>query len=467
MSPRNARLFLLLALLAFASGCVGTMVPTRRTNSALDFLYPQGITTAQPAREVVLKMPLRVGLAFAPNRANAADPITEEQKQKLLTSVADAFREHQAIGHLEVVPTTYLQPAGSFANLDQIRASLGLDLMVLVSYDQAQFTESTRASWTYLTVVGPLLIEGEKNDTRTVMDAVVYDISSRALLFRAAGESAVGGRSSPLNVERKRRTMASAGFDKATDSLIANLKTALARFEEQAKSGTVQGPGTPAVAMYNAEGQRIASGSGGGALGAPEWIAAALLGMALLAGRITRSMRGALVVATLAFLGTPALQAQWKTDGAPVPDTSWRKSDGDFGAMLVLTDRPEEFFAAWETESPGVAMSETVSAKRGLPIVGVVLFTGCAPDREGLCNSTVTYSVLKPDGTPYGEQQKAELWTGKRPPRKNEIQLSVGNMGIVLEPGDPLGTYVMRAEVHDLVSKKTLRLERPFAGVER
>jgi len=287
MSSRNARLFFLLPLVAIEIGCA-TMPPTHRTNSALDFLYPQGITAAQPAREVVLKMPLRVGLAFAPNRSNEPDPITEEQKRKLLTSVADAFREHKAIGHLEVVPTTYLQPAGSFGNLDQIRSSLGFDLMVLVSYDQAQFTESTRASWTYLTVVGPLLIQGEKNDTRTVMDAVVYDIASRALLFRAAGESAVGGRSSPLNVERKRRTMASAGFDKATESLIANLKTALAQFEEQAKSGTVQGPGTPAVAMYNAQGERITSKSGGGALGAPEWIAAALLGLALLLERARR-----------------------------------------------------------------------------------------------------------------------------------------------------------------------------------
>ena len=291
MSQRIARLWCLLPLLALAIGC-STLPPTRRTNSALDFLYPQGITAAQPAKEVVLKLPLRVGLAFAPNRINEADPITEEQKQKLLSQVAAAFREHKAIGHLEVVPTTYLQPAGSFANLDQIRASLGLDLMVLVSYDQAQFTESTRASWTYLTVVGPLLIEGEKNDTRTVMDAVVYDLASRALLFRAAGESAVGGRSSPLNVEKKRRSFAAAGFEKATEGLIANLKTSLAQFEEQAKSGTVQGPGTPAIAMYNAKGERITSEGGkggGGALGTPELLAAALLGLALLLGRARRT----------------------------------------------------------------------------------------------------------------------------------------------------------------------------------
>ena len=258
------------------TGCVASLPPTRRVNSALDFLYPAGLTVAEPANQVVLKLPVRVGLAFAPNRQDQFDPIPEEQKQRLLSRVAAAFQENEAIGHLEVVPTTYLQPGGSFANLEQIRTSLGLDLIVLLSYDQSQFTESTRASWTYWTVIGPLLIEGEKNDTRTVMDAVVYDIRSRALLFRAAGESTVKGHSSPLNVSRKRRGFASEGFEKATGDLIASLNGALDQFEEQAKKGTVQGPGTPAIAMYDAKGQQITNG-GGGALGIPELIAMALL----------------------------------------------------------------------------------------------------------------------------------------------------------------------------------------------
>ena len=282
----------LLLVLVLTAGCGASMPPTRQTNSALDFLYPDGVATAQPAREVVLKLPLRVGLAFAPNRENCPDPITEEQKQRLLARVAGAFREHEAIGHLEVIPTTYLQPGGGFLNLDQIRASLGLNVMVLLSYDQAQFTESTRASWTYMTIVGPLLIEGERNDTRTVMDAVIYDISSRALLFRAAGESTVKGRSSPLNVEAKRRTFASQGFEKATGSLIASLSTALTEFEAQAKTGTVQGPGTPAIAMYSATGERITATSGaagGGAFGILELTGVVLLVLALFYARARRT----------------------------------------------------------------------------------------------------------------------------------------------------------------------------------
>lgn len=289
------RLFLFLVLLpglVLQAGCETTLRPTRRTNSALDFLYPQGVVAAAPAKQVVLQLPVRVGLAFAPNSSSEPDPITEEQKQRLLAEVAQAFKAHEGIGHLEVVPSTYLQAGGSFANLDQVKALLGFDLVVLLSYDQAQFTESTRASWTYLTVVGPFLIEGEKNDTRTLVDAVIYDIPSRALLFRAAGESTVKGRSSPLNVDRKRRKFAAAGFEEATDSLIANLNTALAQFEQQARNGTVQGPGTPAIAMYDREGQQItgsSGGKGGGAFGATELIGAALLALALCAPSLRRT----------------------------------------------------------------------------------------------------------------------------------------------------------------------------------
>ncbi len=41
--------------------------------------------------------------------------------------------------------------------------------------------------------MGAYVVKGEKNETRTLMDAVVYDIRSRALLFRASGESGIIG----------------------------------------------------------------------------------------------------------------------------------------------------------------------------------------------------------------------------------------------------------------------------------
>ncbi len=297
---------LLFVAFSFAVGC-SSLPPVHNASNALEFLYPEGNAEATDPKDVTLNLPLRVGIAFAPGTSVNSDPIPEAKKQALLERIAAAFRAHDGVGRIEVVPSIYLKPRGSFENLRQIASSLGLDLMVLVSYDQAQFTESTRASWTYLTVIGPLFIQGEKNDTRTVMDAVIYDIPSHALLFRAAGESTVKGSSSPLNEERKRRLFAEQGFDRATQPLVANLEAALDAFEKQTKQGTVRGAGTPAIALYSAKGERLnpvsggtggtggtgeTGGGGGGALGGFELAAALALGLAGLArAKHTRAPR--------------------------------------------------------------------------------------------------------------------------------------------------------------------------------
>ncbi len=160
------------------------------------------------------------------------------------------------------------------------------------------------------------------------------------------------------------------------------------------------------------------------------------------------------------------LAGTWKQNGKPVPDTTWAKSDGDFGAELVFTDKPDELFAAWEKPGPSVLISETPTAFRATPIVGVVFFSGCAPDKAGTCNATVRFLARTPDGKPWGKPVDGELWIGKPPPAKDSMQLSVGNMGIVIDPDDPLGVYTVKAEIEDKVAKKKMVLERTFTAAE-
>ena len=178
-------------------------------------------------------------------------------------------------------------------------------------------------------------------------------------------------------------------------------------------------------------------------------------------------MMRAMVGMTLGvLLATNALAASWKVDGKAVPDTSWAKSDGDFGAELVFTDKPDELFAAWEKPGPTVYYSQTPTAFRGIPIVGVIFFAGCAADSKGLCNATVRFTARTPDGKPWGDPIDAELWVGKPGPGDNQMQLSVGNMGIIIDPDDPLGEYTVRAEIKDKVSRKKMVLERTFTAME-
>ena len=120
-----------------------------------------------------------------------ASNVTEMQKAQLLQRAAQAFEGRDYIASIEIIPSTYLQPKGGFENLGQIQRMLNIDVVALVSYDQVQFTDNTRLSLAYWTIVGAYFIHGNKNDTQTLMEAAVYDIASRQLLFRAPGAGRV------------------------------------------------------------------------------------------------------------------------------------------------------------------------------------------------------------------------------------------------------------------------------------
>lgn len=105
------------------------------------------------------------------------------------------------------------------------------------------------------------------------MEAAVYDIASRHLLFRAPGASRVEAGAAAVYVQQRLRADSAAGFDSATSELIANLKLQLESFRERVKNA----PGE--VKIEHRPGY-----TGGGDLGA---IFASALGLLLLA-RIVR-----------------------------------------------------------------------------------------------------------------------------------------------------------------------------------
>ncbi|HEX4823809.1 MAG TPA: hypothetical protein VFV19_05825 [Candidatus Polarisedimenticolaceae bacterium] len=152
---------------------------------------------------------------------------------------------------------------------------------------------------------------------------------------------------------------------------------------------------------------------------------------------------------------------QWYEDGKPVADTTWRKGWGQYGAMLHITDKPDELFAAWEKPGAGVPVSITDVAERGKPVVGVVFFTGCSVNDSGNCDAQAVFQVFKPDGSPYGKEEKGVLWN-RQPPTAGQLQLSVGAIGVRIEPQDPVGIYSIRARLHDVVSGAEVELTRTF-----
>jgi rhombotail lipoprotein len=259
--------------LSLAGGCAtGT---TRNATSVVDYLFPNTKDPVVKPGIPVLKLPLRVGIAFVPAGSSYrghsrlstgvfprymdnSPALTEERKMGLMKAVADRFREYPFVKDIEIIPSAYLTPGGSFANLDQIRTMYGVDVIALLSYDQVQFTDEGMASLTYWTIVGAYVIPGEKNDTQTMLDAVVYDIPSRKMLFRAPGLSRIKGSATLVNQSQQLRIDSGKGFDEAAKQLIVNLNEQLNQFREKVKERPQE------YKVVNSPG--YSGGTGGGAI---------------------------------------------------------------------------------------------------------------------------------------------------------------------------------------------------------
>jgi rhombotail lipoprotein len=213
----------------------------------VDYLYPRSKQEVVQPSVPTLRLPLKVGIAFVPEQPGrssggtfwsgrvAPTALTETQKTALLETLAAHFRGYDFVGSIEVIPSAYLTPAGSFANVDQVRTMYGIDVVALVSYDQVQFTDQGLLSLTYWTLVGAYVVSGEKNDTSTLMDTAVYDIASRKLLFRAPGTSQVKGSSTPVNLAESLRGDSRKGFEEANRAMVGNLDQQLSGFRQRLK----------------------------------------------------------------------------------------------------------------------------------------------------------------------------------------------------------------------------------------
>jgi len=243
----------LLALLSLGlAGCVGLMGNRRHheASSVVQFLYPdKNMPFIQPEIPT-LRLPLRVGVAFIP--AGMPDGrgafyrvqanFTEQQKTELMRKVAAQFKALPFVQSIEIIPTTYLRPGGGFENLDQLRAMMGIDVITLIAYDQSQNSSETEASIAYWTIVGAYIVPGQRNSTHTLMEAVVYDIRSRSLLFRAPGTSAVKNHTTLVRNDHELKKDSAAGIEEASAQMTANLAQELELFKVRAREepGTVK-----------------------------------------------------------------------------------------------------------------------------------------------------------------------------------------------------------------------------------
>lgn len=239
--PRPHRLILAVlgsALALSLSGCVGPWNSRQHheASSVVQFLYPEKNLPFIEPKIPTLRLPLRVGVAFLPStQGRGTSGFNEQQKTELMRKVSEQFRSLPFVQKIEIIPTTYLRPGGGFDNLDQLRALMGIDVVVLLAYDQVQSTTETEAALAYWTIVGAYIVPAQRNATNTLMEAVVYDIPSRSLLFRAPGTSTIENHSTLIRADQSLQQASLRSLQTASVQMTDNLAKEIDYFKIRIK----------------------------------------------------------------------------------------------------------------------------------------------------------------------------------------------------------------------------------------
>jgi len=237
----NSRIILLVMItITVLSGCSLSPKQQYKYSDEVEYLYPKGASSSLNNGVSVAALPLRMGIAFVPDK-NPRGPdsaLLEQQKMQLMDKIKQQLLNDPIIGKVELIPSSYLSSSGSFNDLDQARAVFGVDSIFLFSFEQAQYTDRGLLSLGYWTVIGAYFIPGEKNDTNSMISAVAYDIPQRQMLFRTHGISQSKELSTPVNYSQEIREERIYGFEKAAKDFIKNLDTSLAEFKKNLRNTT-------------------------------------------------------------------------------------------------------------------------------------------------------------------------------------------------------------------------------------
>lgn len=237
------RLLILSGAFAFA-GCTAIWGEVNRgarsgeSSSLVAWLYPRGEVPPTVEETPVLRVPLRVGLAFVPPRNGYANSyyLSEAHKSELLYKVRESFSEKAYIDSIQIIPQYYLDRARGISGMQQVARMMSVDVMALVSYDQVVHNFDTSESLLYWTIVGAYVVKGSKDEVHTFVDLAVVDVNTGKLLLRAPGMDKQSSKSTLVkNAESVRRSREQ-GFNLAMQEMSKNLDAELALFRERIKT---------------------------------------------------------------------------------------------------------------------------------------------------------------------------------------------------------------------------------------
>lgn len=234
------RILIIILGIAFLASCSSILSQNTgkktQSSSLMDFLYPDETSRSEHKPEIpVLKLPVKIGLAFVPSKNWQRDGIHSKDQIELLEKVKKSFLKYDYIDRIEVIPSTYLQGGDGFTTLEQVSRLYDVDVMALVSYDQVTQSLENNAALLYWTIVGMYVIPGNENSIQTFVDTAVFDIKSKKMLFRAPGINKLEKRTTAVGIDDTLSEKSLEGFGLAVTDMTVNLDAELARFKTRVK----------------------------------------------------------------------------------------------------------------------------------------------------------------------------------------------------------------------------------------
>lgn len=168
-----------------------------------------------------------------------------------------------------------------------------------------------------------------------------------------------------------------------------------------------------------------------------------------------RGLQTALRLLTCALAAPLISHAGWVTpDGKPLPDRPEMRSNGNLGAMLVLSNDGEAFRRAWARPTPP-QLKSTDKVRRGEKLTANVLYHGCQANAQGACDLTVRFNMVTPEGrvTPGGTGP-----LGDRPSPDGQVQLGHASLATTFDHTDAIGRYQVHAVITDRVARRQVAL---------
>lgn len=245
--------------LFLCSGCASynnNLRTVQRQSNLASFLF-SGNTPQAPAQKAPLHLPAKVGVAFVPGDP-ASSNIPETTKKEVIEAVRSQLAKHtKYVAGAQAIPSIYLTPRGGVQNLEQVAQQFGVDVIVILGANQFQKHErNSLAALLDVTIIGQYLIPGNTVDTATVLEAAVYHVPSRAMIFRTDGANQKKSHATQYGSSQTAQNDAASSILGASKKLVVSIGEALVGFEKFDAATTQEIQPLPASSTTNVSEQK-------------------------------------------------------------------------------------------------------------------------------------------------------------------------------------------------------------------